>query len=255
MIAIFKREFKAYFLSPVGYIFLAIMFFFLGLQFHLAYSSGMADVPLTVGSMYNYLLFLIPIITMRLLSEDKRSKVDQALLTAPVPLWGIIGGKFLAAFAVYCISFTPTVIFEMIAMNVLESVKLGAYLYMLFGMFLFGAVLIAIGLFISSLTESTSVAAIATLIVNLLIMLMPNIVSVIESSSSSVTGISVEWISKVILWLQNGLVFVLNKFIITAPIERIYTQIITLGDMVYYLSFIAAFLFLSIRSLEKRRWA
>ncbi len=255
MIAIFKREFKAYFLSPIGYIFLAVMFFFLGLQFRMAYSAGVADVALTTGSMNGYLLFLIPIITMRLLSEDRHSKVDQALLTAPVPLSGIIFGKFLAAFAVYCISFAPTIIFEMIAVNLLPSVKVGAYLFMLFGIFLFGATLIAIGLFISSLTESTSVAAIATLITNLLIMLMPNIVSWIESSSTSSTGISVKWISDIVLWLQKGLVFILGKLTLTAPLDNIYSQIITLGDMVYYLSFIAAFLFISIRSLEKRRWA
>ncbi|MBE6727104.1 MAG: ABC transporter [Ruminococcaceae bacterium] len=254
MIAIFKREFKSYFTSPVGYIFLAIMFFFLGLQFRMAYSDGVADVALTTGSMNSYLLFLVPIITMKLLSEDRHSKVDQALLTAPVPLSGIIFGKFLAAFAVYCISFAPTVIFEMIAANLVE-VNVGAYLYMLFGMLLFGATLIAIGLFISSLTESTSVAAIATLIVNLLIMLMPNIVYWIESSKTSVTGISVKWISDVVLALQNGLVYLLDKLTLTAPLDQFYLQIITLGDMVYYLSFIAAFLFLSVRSLEKRRWA
>lgn len=254
MIAIFKREFKSYFTSPVGYIFLAIMFFFLGLQFRMTYSGGVADVALTTGSMNSYLLFLVPIITMKLLSEDRHSKVDQALLTAPVPLSGIIFGKFLAAFAVYCISFAPTIIFEMIAANLVE-VNVGAYLYMLFGMLLFGATLIAIGLFISSLTESTSVAAIATLIVNLLIMLMPNIVYWIESSATSVTGISVKWISDVVLALQNGLVYVLDKLTLTAPLDQFYLQIITLGDMVYYLSFIAAFLFLSVRSLEKRRWA
>lgn len=254
MIAIFKREFKSYFTSPVGYIFLAIMFFFMGLQFRMSYSNGDADVALTTGSMNSYLLFLVPLITMRLLSEDRHSKVDQVLLTSPVPLWGIILGKFLASFAVYCISFAPTVIFEMIASNLVE-VNVGAYLYMLFGMFLFGAVLISLGLFISSLTESTSVAAISTLIVNLLVMLMPNIVYWIESSSSSVTGISVKWISDVVVALQKGLIYVLDKLTLTAPLDQFYMQIITLGDMVYYLSFTAAFLFLSVRSLEKRRWA
>lgn len=254
MIAIFKREFKAYFLSPVGYIFLAIMFFFLGLQFRVVYSAGIADVALITGQMNNYALFLMPLITMRLLSEDRHSKVDQALLTAPVPLSGIIIGKFLAAFAVYCISFAPTIIFEIIAAN-LVSANLGAYLYMLLGMLLFGATLIAIGLFISSLTESTSLAAIATLVINLMIMLLPAITSWIESSSSSLTGISIKWLSNVVLALRSGLLYLLEKLTFSAPLDRFYQQIISLGDMVYFISFIAAFLFLSVRSLEKRRWA
>lgn len=254
MIAIFKREFKAYFLSPVGYIFLAIMFFFLGLQFRVVYSAGIADVALITGQMNSYALFLMPLITMRLLSEDRHSKVDQALLTAPVPLSGIIIGKFLAAFAVYCISFAPTIIFEIIAAN-LVSANLGAYLYMLLGMLLFGATLIAIGLFISSLTESTSLAAIATLVINLMIMLLPAITSWIESSSSSLTGISIKWLSNVVLALRSGLLYLLEKLTFSAPLENFYQQIISLGDMVYFISFIAAFLFLSVRSLEKRRWA
>ena len=254
MIAIFKREFKAYFTSPVGHIFLAFMFFFLGLTFYISYSSGSADIPSVTGVVYVYLLFLVPIITMRLLSEERHNKVDQILLTAPVSLWGIISGKFLAAFAVYCIGFAPTIIFEIIASNLVE-VNVGAYLYMLFGVLLFGAVLIALGLFISSLTESTSVAAIATIIVNLLIMLMPNIVAIIDSTSTSITGISIKWISDTILWLKDGLVFILDKLSLAEPINQFYLQIITLGDMVYYLSFIAAFLFLSVRSLEKRRWS
>lgn len=254
MTAIFKREFKAYFLSPVGYIFLAIMFFFLGLMYRIIYSSGSSDVAYVTGQMSSYVMFLIPLITMRLLSEDRHSRVDQALLTAPVPLTGIILGKFLAAFAVYAIGFAPTIIFEMISASV-SSAKFGAYIYMLLGMLLFGATLIALGLFISSLTESTSLAAIATLVTNLLIMIMPAITSWIESSDSSVTGISIKWLSNFILWLRSGLLFILEKLTFSTPLDRFYQQLISLKDMVYFASFIAAFLFLSVRSLEKRRWA
>lgn len=254
MSAIFKREFKAYFLSPIGYIFLAIMYFFLGLMYRIIYSSGLADVAYVTAQMSSYVMFIIPLITMRLLSEDRHSKVDQALLTAPVPLSGIIFGKFLAAFAVYAIGFAPTIIFEMISASV-STANLGAYLYMLLGMMLFGATLIALGLFISSLTESTSLAAIATLVVNLLIMILPAITSWMESSSSSVTGIKIKWISNAVTGLRSGLIFLLEKLTFSAPLDRFYQQLISLGDMVYFASFIAAFLFLSVRSLEKRRWA
>ena len=126
---------------------------------------------------------------------------------------------------------------------------------MLFGMLLFGATLIALGLFISSLTESTSLAAIATLVTNLLIMLMPAITNWINSSSTSTSAIKIKWISNAVLALRTGLVFILEKITFSTPLDRFYQQLISLGDMVYFASFIAAFLFLSVRSLEKRRWA
>ena len=84
---------------------------------------------------------------------------------------------------------------------------------------------------------------------------MPAITSWINSSSSSITGIKIKWISNTVLALRNALVFVLEKLTFSTPLDRFYQQIISLGDMVYFASFIAAFLFLSVRSLEKRRWA
>ena len=81
MIAIFKREFKSYFSTPVGYIVLAAFYFFLGLYFSLIFSMGSPDTSMVVMAMSTVVIFTLPVLTMRLMSEDRRQKVDQVLLT------------------------------------------------------------------------------------------------------------------------------------------------------------------------------
>ena len=100
MLAVFKREFKSYFSTPIGYIVLAAFYFFLGLYFFIIYSGGMPKVEMAIIAMSTVVIFTLPVLTMRLMSEDRRQKVDQALLTAPVKLSGVVLGKFFAAFAV-----------------------------------------------------------------------------------------------------------------------------------------------------------
>ena len=102
MIAIFKREFKSYFTTPIGYIVLTIFFFFLGLNFTECYEIGVPDVTSVMfGSvMLIVVIIALPILTMRLMSDDKRQKVDQVLFTAPVSLTSVVLGKFLASFAI-----------------------------------------------------------------------------------------------------------------------------------------------------------
>ena len=117
MSAIFKREFKSYFCTPVGYIVVAALYFFLGLYFSMIYSYGSPNIEMVIISMSTVVIFVMPIITMRLMSEDRRQKVDQALLTAPVSLTSVVLGKFFAALAVFALGFLPTVVFEIIILK------------------------------------------------------------------------------------------------------------------------------------------
>ncbi len=233
MLAIFKREFKAYFSTPIGYIVLAAFYFFTGLYFSVVYSSGLPQVELVISEMLTVTVFIMPIITMRLMSEDRRQKVDQALFTAPVKLFSIVMGKFLAALSVFALGFAPTIIFEFIVMSYV-SVNFLTYLYALLGILLLGSTLIAIGMFISSLTESSVVSAILTLVVNILSLYMANFAQMI----------SVTWIANIV----EKLAF-FNTF--TSFSENLFS----LPDIIYFLSIIAVFLFLCVRALEKRRWA
>ncbi|MBR4973199.1 MAG: ABC transporter permease [Clostridia bacterium] len=233
MTAVFKREFKSYFSTPIGYIVVAAYFFFLGLYFTFYYSGGSPDIASLISGMSTIAIFTVPILTMRLMSEDRRQKVDQALLTAPVSLTGIVMGKFLAALAVYAIGFAPTVIFEIIIMSYV-TVNIMSYIYALIGIILLGGALIAIGMFISSLTESSVISGILTLVINILIIFMSSFSSMVSS----------EWLATAI-----------NKLAIMSAFENFITSMFSIANIVYFLSIMAIFIFLSIRSLEKRRWS
>lgn len=233
MSAVFKREFKAFFATPIGFIILTFYYLFLGLFFEMLYGYGAPNIEQIIMAMISIIVFTVPVLTMRLMSEDRRQKVDQALLTAPVKLSSIVLGKFFAALAVFALGFAPTIIFEIIFASYV-SVSIFTYIYALIGILFLGAALIALGMFISSLTESAVVAAILTLVVNIFLLYMESLASLIN----------VEWIATIAKKLS----------FITAA-ESFSQQILSVCDIVYFLSIIVAFLFLSVRSLEKRRWS
>ncbi len=233
MTAIFKREFKAFFATPVGYIVLAAFYLFSGYYFTIIYTMGSPEVQNIIMTLSTVIVFVTPLLTMRLMSDDKRMKTDQALLTAPVSLYSIVLGKFFAALAVYALGFAPTLIFEFIVLTMVE-VNVLSYIYALLGAILLGAALIAIGMFISSLTESSVVSAILTFVINILIIYASSLGSMID-----------------IGWLAT----VIQKIAFITAFENFGSTIFSIPDVFYFLSITAAFLFLSVRSLEKRRWA
>ncbi len=233
MSAIFKREFKAYFSTPIGFLVLAATFFFLGMYFTMIFSFGNPNVASVISTMSMIVVFTIPFITMRIMSEDRRQKVDQVLLTAPVKLTSIVLGKFFAALAMIAIGFVPAFIFEIIVASYV-TVNVWTFLYMFLGMMLLCGALIAIGMFISSLTESPIISAVLTLVINFLALYM----------SSFANQIKWEWLSKIF-----------EKAAFITAFESFGEEIFSIPDVVYFLSIIAAFLFLSVRSLEKRRWS
>ena len=147
MSAIFKREFKTFFTSPIGYFVLAVLFGFSGFYFFATNMyAGSADLSGVFGGLFTIVLLLVlPVLTMRLLSDDKRQRTDQALLTAPVSLTGIALGKFLAALLLFAIGISITLVFAVIiAFQVTPDwlVIVGNYV----GLLLLGGMVIAIGL-------------------------------------------------------------------------------------------------------------
>ncbi len=249
MSAIFKREFKSYFTTPVGYIVLAAFYFFLGLYFYMIYASGSPEIGAVVISTYSVAVFAMPVITMRMMSDDRRQKVDQALITAPVKLTSIVMGKYLAALSVFALAFAPTVIFEIIIASKV-SVNLFSYLYPLLGILLLGGALIAIGMFISSLTESPAISAILTLVINILVLYMSSFASMVSVPEGSETFFGKMWSS-----IVSGFATALEKAGFITVVENFMDNIFSVVDVVYFLSIIAVFIFLSVRSLEKRRWS
>lgn len=233
MTAIFKREFKSYFTSPLGYVYLAIFLFFEGYFFVNLYGYGSPNNEIIFASLSTVVVLVTPVLTMRLLSEERRQKIDQALLTAPVTISSIVLGKFLASVAVYALALSPIVLFELIV-TLLSTPNWLVFLNALLGAMLIGAALIAIGMFISALTESPIISCILTLIAFLLLMVLPSL--------ASLSGI--EWVAAA----ANKIAFV-NLF------SSFTSSIFHVVDVVFLLSVIAVFVFLSIRAVERRRWA
>ena len=233
MSAIFKREFKSYFSSPLGYVFLTIFFFFEGMFFSTVFEAGSPETSYVIVAMSTVIMFVTPVLTMRLLSEDRKQKVDQALLTAPVTVAGIIMGKFLAAFSMFALAFSPTLIFQIIVASKI-SVNWLVYINILLGVLLIGAALIAMGMFISSLTESTVISCILTLVAFLVIMMI--------TSLAELTGVQ-------FLMDIAGYVGFMDRF------QNFYDNVFPVTDVVYLLSIAGVFCFLSVRAVEKRRWS
>ncbi len=232
--AIYKREMRAYFTSLISYVFFAAFFAIEGLMFAAVYEAGSTTV-FAIPFMYPLYLtiFLIPLLTMRTISEDKRQKVDQVLLTAPISVTSLIMGKFWACLSVYAIANAPLLIFQIIV-SYHTSVNWLLFLYAILGTLLLGATLIAIGIFISSLTESTALAAVLSVVANIVLMFISTIFELI----------GIEWLTKIA-----------SAFALLDRYTSFSDSILKVEDLVYYITVIAVFIFLSVRSVEKRRWA
>ncbi len=234
MLSVLKRELSAYFKAPIGYVFIAASFLFSGFFFWtFSLSVGSTDVSgVFQGMFYVYMIF-VPILTMRLMAEDNRQKTDQLLLTAPVSLFGLVFGKFLSAYIIFLMGDVIMLIYGVV-MSFYAEVNWA----MIFGNFvalaLVGGIFVSAGLFISSLTESQMIAAIGSFALNLTLMLITAVTSLIP-------------------WkFLSDIVMSLSVF------DRYYeftTGIFSLSNAFFFLSVIVIFMFLTVRVLEKRRWA
>jgi len=234
MYAIFKREFKTYFSSPLGYVFLAVFYVLAGLFFVLNnILSGTANMSGVFSNITIICIILVPLLTMRLLSEDKKQKTDQLLLTSPVSLGNIVLGKFLAAFAIYAIGLSCTVVYAFV-LAVFVNIEVWVIVGSLFGMLLLGASFIAIGMFISNLTENQLIAAVLSICVFLGLYIV-----------NSLNGV----ISNPILAALLSAISIYSRYI------NFSMGIFNMSDAIYYLSVAAIFGFLTVRVLEKRRWS
>ena len=234
MFAIFKRELKAYFTSPLGYVFLAIFYAFSGLFFYIfSLSVGSTDISSVFLMMFIVLMVFVPLLTMRLLSEDKKQKTDQLILTAPVSLLSIVMGKFLAAYAIFAIGVAVMPVYGFV-MSTFATVSRLPIWGNTVGLLLLGGIFVSIGLFISSLTENQMIAAIGGFFINLMILLMNTLKSALPNG-----------------FLQD----VLSSISVYSRYSEITSGIFSLSSLIFFVSVIFIFLFLTVRVLEKRRWA
>lgn len=231
--AIYRREMNAFFTSGLAYVFLAVYFLFSGYFFYAGtLTQATTDTSSMFGALFLVVLFLIPILTMRLLSEEKKQKTDQGLLTAPVGLWSIVLGKYFAALTLFVIATSVVFIYAFI-LSYFGTVIWATLLANYFAMLLLGAAFIAVGVFISSLTENQMASAVASFVVLMLLYMIDSIGS----------GITIEFIKNIFTSLSFY-----SRYI------EFTMGIFNLSSVIFYLSAAFLFNFFTVRILEKRRW-
>ena len=233
--AIFRREMKAYFTSPIAYIFMAAFYLYTAIYFvNYNMGYGSTDLSYTFSSAFTIIMILLPLLTMRLFTEEKKQRTDQCLLTAPVSLWGIVLGKFFSATCVFLCAMAIYVPYILIIYAIAGTVEWATILGTLLALLLLGSAFISIGVFVSSLTESQVVAAILSFVVIMFFYMVDMLA----------TGVTNAVVSKIMLSL--GFFTRFTEFT---------TGIFDLSSVLFFASTIFVFNFLTVRVLEKRRWA
>ena len=286
MTAIFKREFKSCFTGMIGWVIAAVSLFFLGLYFtnrNLLYASS--DFASVLYTMTMILLFLLPAISMRGFAEERKNKTDQLLLTSPVSIPAIVAGKFLAELAVFALPLAAAVVMPLL-LQAFGTVSLVAAYSALLGYLLLGGACLAVGTWISALTENQILAYLATfgaLLVaylmngiqtmfttgNLLAFIVFMIVLLVASVLVGVickrlaAGAVVFCAGAVVLfvlfqlrpaWLLTAFNAVLSALALFEPFKDIVGGMFSIPAIVYYLSVMGLFLFLTGQALARRRW-
>ena len=236
MLAIFKREMRSYFTSPVGYMFSAIFFAVSGFLFML--NTVQAGESSNYSAYFSILLFLfiviIPLLTMKLISEETKMKTDQLIMTAPITLADIVLGKYFAALTMFGGSFLISSAIYYIPLAMYGNPNLALYSGCVLGIFLVGSAFISIGIFISSLTENQFISAFGT--IGAIIFLL--------------------FVSSLNSYINNEMI---RNFLSGLSITNRYSYfaygLFSYDSLIYFISLSAVFLFLTIRVFEKRRWS
>ncbi len=288
MLAIYKRELKSYFHSMTGCVFIAFLVMFTGIYF-MAYNlnAGYPYFSYTLSGSLIVFLVGIPLLTMRSFSEERKTKTDQLLLTAPVSLTKVVLGKYFAMVTVLAV---PNVIFCLFPL----LIKLQGTAYLLVDyssiavFFLLGCVYLAIGMFMSSLTESQIIAFISTFGILLLLYLWDGILSFLPSSAlSGMIGILLiltlivvyiyhmtkNWMLAAGIEAVGSAAALIVYFVKSSLYENLLTKllgqlaladvfmnisssnIVDVSGLLLYVSILIIFVFLTIQTIQKRRWS
>ena len=246
MLAIFKKELRSYFLNAIGYVYLGV---FLAVSALLCCYTTLGSGTYDTSNYFSFIsiifIILIPLLTMRLFAEEKKLRTEQLLLTSPVSIAGMVFGKFLAAFTLFAIgillsliNFIPLCIYANIdGVNDAYASSVGPVASIIFsntlGLLLLGAAFIAVGMFVSSLTENQLAAAIITVSI-IATMLLLNLVN--------------SYVDNYVIRFMISWVCFMSRY---APFQ---SGIFDPSSLLYFVSVAGVFLFLTARVYDKRRW-
>lgn len=293
--AIFRKEMRTYFTTLTGYAFLGFFVLITGYFFisqNLSYNTAQGMTRLSgnygdtlSGSLIMFLI-LVPVLTMRLFAEETRQKTDQLLFCAPVRIIDIVAGKFLAAVCLFIIGLGITMVFPFIISRMV-TIDMAATVGSVIGYLLMGACFISVGIFISILTDNQIVAAAGTFGVLFLLLMVDNlannapistasslifvavvVLAIVLVVYSSTKSLLMAFIFALIGFGIEGGLYLINKTLYDGVISRVlewfsvlnrfenfYRGIFSISDVVYYITFSAVFLYLTVNVIEKRRWS
>ena len=286
MLAIYKKELRSYFNSMIGYVFLALFLVIIGIYFFVQLLNGFANFEYTLSSLSIFFVLSSPLLTMRLMAEENKQKTDQLLYTAPVSAASIVIGKLLAVITLFGIVMLITCTYPLI-LSLYGTVPFASAYSAILAFSLMGAAYLSIGLFISSLTDSQIVAAVITYVLFVFTFFMDGIASFFPSDNKTALGVFTVLllIICVILYkmMQNLTVAVLiglaaeavmvavyfikptlfdgsivNVFgwlSVVTRFDNFYMGVFDVSGLVYYISIICLFAFLTIQSIRKKRWS
>lgn len=236
MLAIYKRELRSIFHSVIGYVFMAVIMFFTGLYFlAVNLGSGYPYFAYTLSSIVFITMLVIPILTMRIMTEDRKQNTDQLLYTAPVSIGKIIIGKYLSLLTTFLVPLAIMCLYPLILLTFGSVPMLETYTAIL-GFALFGAACLAIGMFMSSITDNQIVAAILTLVMLFIGYMMKGIIGLLFTSENLITKI-------------------LHCYDISSHITSYFSGSFSLKDTLYFITLIILFLFFTYQIVQKKRWS
>lgn len=287
MTAVYRKELRSYLTSMIGYVFIAFMLAAIGIYFAFQnLNIGSPRFELVLDNVQFVFLVFVPILTMRVLADEKKQRTDQLLLTLPLSVWDIVLGKFLAVVTLYAV---PMVIicFYPLLLSTFGPVNMPAAYFSILSFFLLGCADIAIGVFLSSVTENSVIAAVMTFGVLLACYLMNTIATMVSYTATAsflaftvvillfvaivyhmlknttvtcVAGVVLEGILCVVFMVKKPLLEgafqkLLSVFYLNGRLANFFDGILDIGGIIYFLSIIAVFLVLTEQTIVKRRWS
>lgn len=235
MLAIFKREFRSYFTGVVGYVFLVVFLTMAAAVFCFTTLFSMsANVTSYFVVMLLFSAIVLPLLTMKSFSEERKIKTEQLILTSPVSITSMVLAKFFAAYVMFASAMVITSLYFLFLIPY-ATVKLGLLFGNLLALLLVGMVFISIGLYVSSLTENQLAAAVGTIAIILAFLLIGLLSSLLPSS----------------YWLR----FVFDFFSIFTRHQGFTNGYFDIASLVYYLSISAIFLYMTVRVYDRRRYS
>ncbi len=231
--AIFRKELRVYLVSPLATVFLATFLFLSGLFFYLGVSmNGEASLRVMMGNLSVALMFLLPMLTMRHFAEEQRAGTLELLMTAPIPLWALLAGKWAATVALCMLLLAGTLLFPGL-LEYYGEPDWGVIGTSYLGLALCCVAFVAAGMFASSLTEEPVTAGIVGVLVLLPFWLAGTAAEMVETD-----------------WLRRTL----REISLTGHVDGFSRGVIDSADVVWFVLFTFSFLFLTWRSVESRRW-